>query len=80
VAEIRNEDVKPAIIKQWIDTYIEPSDISNQEMKMIIHGQEIVDMSVALLEEMWPASFSDLTVQKYCSDTTRMLLLSGQIA
>lgn len=75
VAEIRGQAVRPSIIDTWLKSYIEPFDVASG----IILGSEIKDLTIGILEEMWPAQFDEPLVQDYCDQLTRNLAILGEI-
>lgn len=75
VARLQDRAVKPSLVQKWFDTFISPFDAVSPD----VHGIEIVDMTLGILEEMWPADFGNPAVNEYCEQVTRALIIMGMI-
>lgn len=70
VAALKRRPVKPSLITKWIDTYYEPFDFG---ATLELESKEISELSLDIVEEMWPYFNANPAMEDYCRQITEVI-------
>ncbi|MXV18630.1 DUF3800 domain-containing protein [Deinococcus xianganensis] len=71
VASIKEKEVKPPIIRTWLDTYYVPFFIRPDSAFI---GKDAEEMNLAILEEMWPYTSEAPAINEFSRAITQMVV------